>query len=356
MATIIQAAREPVTLEDLRQPLVIAGKELSLRGSIGISILEEDSAAGADELIRDADAAMYIAKRDGKGGYRLFESEMHTGVLARLELRADLQRALSDGQLEVHYQPIVRLVDNRVAGLEALLRWQHPERGLVGPEEFIPFAEETGLIVPIGRWVLQEACRQAAELARLAPDGPALYMCVNLSVKQLQQSDIVADVRDALADSGIKPELLTLEITETMLIEEPEAAVDKLNQLRALGVRIAMDDFGTGYSSLSYLSRFPVDVIKMDRSFLKGGATPETADLSSAIVALGSSLALDVVAEGIELDEQMQRLRDLGCEFGQGFHFARPMEAHRLGAYLADSSSEAGSSHGGPVPSPHDVA
>ncbi len=343
-------------LEDLRQPLVIAGKELSLRGSIGISILEEDSAAGADELIRDADAAMYIAKRDGKGGYRLFESEMHTGVLARLELRADLQRALSDGQLEVHYQPIVRLVDNRVAGLEALLRWQHPERGLVGPEEFIPFAEETGLIVPIGRWVLQEACRQAAELARLAPDGPVLYMCVNLSVKQLQQSDIVADVRDALADSGIKPELLTLEITETMLIEEPEAAVDKLNQLRAIGVRIAMDDFGTGYSSLSYLSRFPVDVIKMDRSFLKGGATPETADLSSAIVALGSSLALDVVAEGIELDEQMQRLRDLGCEFGQGFHFARPMEAHRLGAYLADSSSEAGALPGGPVPSPHDVA
>jgi diguanylate cyclase (GGDEF)-like protein/PAS domain S-box-containing protein len=343
-------------LEDLRQPLVIAGKELSLRGSIGISILEESSAAGADELIRDADAAMYIAKRDGKGGYRLFEAEMHTGVLARLELRADLQRALADGQLEVHYQPIVRLADDRVAGLEALLRWQHPERGLVGPEEFIPFAEETGLIVPIGRWVLREACRQAAELARLSPRAPRLYMCVNLSVKQLQQSDIVADVRDALADSGVQPELLTLEITETMLIEEPEAAVDKLKQLRALGIRIAMDDFGTGYSSLSYLSRFPVDVIKMDRSFLKGGVSPEAADLSSAIVALGSSLALDVVAEGIELEEQMQRLRDLGCEFGQGFHFARPMEAHRLGAYLAGRTPDAGEPHAGPLPSPRDVA
>ncbi len=343
-------------LEDLRQPLVIAGKELSLRGSIGISIMEEDSSAGADELIRDADAAMYIAKRDGKGGYRLFESEMHTGVLARLELRADLQRALTDGQLEVHYQPIVRLSDDRVAGFEALLRWQHPERGLVGPEEFIPFAEETGLIVPIGRWVLQEACRQAAELSRLSPDAPVLYMCVNLSVKQLQQSDIVADVRDALTDSGVKPELLTLEITETMLIEEPEAAVATLNELRELGVRIAMDDFGTGYSSLSYLSRFPVDVIKMDRSFLKGGASPEAADLSSAIVALGSSLALDVVAEGIELDEQMRRLRDLGCEFGQGFHFARPMEAHHLGAFLADRVPGSGESHVGPVPSPRDVA
>jgi diguanylate cyclase (GGDEF)-like protein/PAS domain S-box-containing protein len=343
-------------LEDLRQPLVIAGKELSLRGSIGISILEESSAASADELIRDADAAMYIAKRDGKGGYRLFEAEMHTGVLARLELRADLQRALADGQLEVHYQPIVRLADDRVAGLEALLRWQHPERGLVGPEEFIPFAEETGLIVPIGRWVLREACRQAAELARLSPGAPRLYMCVNLSAKQLQQSDIVADVRDALADSGVQPEFLTLEITETMLIEEPEAAVGKLKQLRALGVRIAMDDFGTGYSSLSYLSRFPVDVIKMDRSFLKGGVSPEAADLSSAIVALGSSLALDVVAEGIELDEQMQRLRDLGCEFGQGFHFARPMEAHRLGAYLADRTPDAGEPRAEPLSSPRDVA
>jgi diguanylate cyclase (GGDEF)-like protein/PAS domain S-box-containing protein len=343
-------------LEDLRQPLVLAGKELSLRGSIGISILDAGSTAGADELIRDADAAMYIAKRDGKGGYRVFEPEMHTGVLARLELRADLQRALEDGQLEVHYQPIVRLADNRVAGLEALLRWQHPERGLVGPEEFIPFAEETGLIVPIGRWVLHEACRQAAELSRLSLDAPELYMCVNLSARQLQQSDIVSDVSDALGDSGIAPELLTLEITESMLIDEPDAAIEKLNQLRALGVRIAMDDFGTGYSSLSYLSRFPVDLIKMDRSFLKEGASPEAADLSSAIVALGSSLALDVVAEGIELDAQMRRLRDLGCEFGQGFHFAKPMESSSLGAFLTGRSPETGAAPAEQVPAPHDGA
>ena len=341
-------------LEDLRQPLVVAGKELSLRGSIGISILEGSSGSGADELIRDADAAMYIAKSEGKGGYRLFEPEMHTGVLARLELRADLQRALESGQFELHYQPIVRLSDGRVSGMEALLRWQHPERGLVYPGDFIPFTEETGLIVPIGRWVLREACRQAT---MVQPEGDAspLYMCVNLSVKQLQHSDVVADVRDALDESGLDPRLLTLEITESMLVDDPEIAVVKLKELRALGVRIAMDDFGTGYSSLSYLSRFPVDIIKMDRSFLRPDSSREAADLSSAVVALGSTLALEVVAEGIELDEQLRRLRDLGCEFGQGFHFAHPMEPGDLVDFL-EASSHDSAAPGTPAPAPHDAA
>ncbi len=344
-------------LEDLRQPLMVAGKELVVRGSIGISILEENSAAGADELIRDADAAMYIAKRDGKGGYRLFEPEMHAGVLARLELRADLQRALENGQFELYYQPIVRLADGCVVGMEALLRWRHPERGLVVPGEFIPFAEETGLIVPIGRWVLREACRQAKELQRMAAtEGGPLYMCVNLSVKQLQHSDVISDVEDALGESGLQPRLLTLEITESMLIDDPDIAVVKLNELRALGLRIAMDDFGTGYSSLSYLSRFPVDVIKMDRSFLRPEATREAADLSSAVVALGSSLALEVVAEGIELDEQWQRLRELGCELGQGFHFARPMESGHVLDYLAGSSVRAEGELVKPGPASPDVA
>ncbi|HWX45416.1 MAG TPA: EAL domain-containing protein [Solirubrobacteraceae bacterium] len=328
-------------LEDLRQPLMVAGKELVVRGSIGISILDESSSAGADELIRDADAAMYIAKRDGKGSYRLFEPEMHAGVLARLELRADLQRALENGQFELYYQPIVRLADGQVVGMEALLRWRHPDRGLVVPGEFIPFAEETGLIVPIGRWVLREACRQARELQRLWSGEPHLYMCVNLSVKQLQHSDVISDVQDALAESGLQPHLLTLEITESMLIDDPDIAVVKLAELRALGLRIAMDDFGTGYSSLSYLSRFPVDVIKMDRSFLRPEATREAVDLSSAVVALGSSLALEVVAEGIELDEQWQRLRELGCELGQGFHFARPMESAHMLDYLAGGAAPA---------------
>jgi PAS domain S-box/diguanylate cyclase (GGDEF) domain len=352
--TVVEVAER--ILEDLRQPLMVVSKELALRGSIGISILEPSSSAGADELIRDADAAMYIAKRDGKGGYRLFEPDMHAGVLARLELRADLQRALESGDFELYYQPIVRLADRRVAGFEALLRWHHPERGVVAPEEFIPFTEETGLIVPIGRWVLRDACRKAAALQQLPFDGPPLYMCVNLSVKQVQHSDIVSDVKDALAESGLQPQLLMLEITESMLIDDPELAVVQLRKLRALGVRIAMDDFGTGYSSLSYLSRFPVDVIKMDRSFLRPDASREAVDLSSAVVALGSSLALEVVAEGIELDEQLRRLRDLGCEFGQGFHFAHPMDSGHLDDYLAGILEDAGKKSEEPVPAPHDAA
>jgi diguanylate cyclase (GGDEF)-like protein/PAS domain S-box-containing protein len=343
-------------LEDLRQPLIVAGKELVVRGSIGISIMAGSSSIGADELIRDADAAMYIAKRDGKGGYRLFEQEMHAGVLARLELRGDLQRGLDNGQFELHYQPIVRLADGHVAGMEALLRWHHPERGLVQPGDFIPFAEETGLIVPIGRWVLREACRQAVEVQRLWTDDPPLYICVNLSVRQLQHSGVISDVRDALEESGLAPGLLMLEITESMLIEDPEIAVVKLQELRSLGLRIAMDDFGTGYSSLSYLSRFPVDVIKMDRSFLRPEATQEAADLSGAVVALGSSLALDVVAEGIEFDDQLSRLRDLGCELGQGFHFAHPMEAGHLIDYLSGRPERDGEASGEPVPAPQDGA
>ncbi len=343
-------------LKNLRRPLAVAGKELALRGSIGISILEGRSSASAEDLIRDADAAMYIAKRDGKGGYRLFEPDMHAGVLARLELRADLQRALEDGLFELHYQPIVRLNDGRARGLEALLRWHHPERGLVPPEDFIPFAEETGLIVPIGRWALREACRQAVAINRAQHEGPPLYMCVNLSVRQLQRSDVILDVRDALTESELDPSLLTLEITESMLIDDPEIAVTRLTELRALGLRIAMDDFGTGYSSLSYLSRFPVDIIKMDRSFLRPGATPRALDLSSAIVGLGGSLALEVVAEGIELDEQRQRLRGLGCEFGQGFHFARPMESKSVFDYLAGEPSPASDRSDDPAPVATDVA
>ncbi len=332
ISTAVEVAER--ILEDLRHPLALAGKEVALHGSIGISILEGSSTASADDLIRDADAAMYIAKRDGKNGYRLFEPAMHAGVLARLELRADLQRALDEGRFELHYQPIIRLSDGQIYGIEALLRWQHPERGLVTPEDFIPLAEETGLIVPIGRWALREACRQAVEINRLYEGTPPLYMCVNLSVKQLQHSDVIADVRDALSESGLDPSLLTLEITESMLIDDPEVAIAKLTAMRELGLRIAMDDFGTGYSSLSYLGRFPVDIIKMDRSFLREQLTPETHDLSSAVVALGSSLALEVVAEGIELDGQLQRLRDLGCELGQGFHFARPMESSELPAFV----------------------
>jgi diguanylate cyclase (GGDEF)-like protein/PAS domain S-box-containing protein len=323
-------------LESLTTPLVIEHKELVVRASLGISVVEGDKAADAEELIRNADAAMYIAKRDGKGGYRLFEPAMHEGVLERLELRADLQRAITAQQLELHYQPVVRLADGAVAGLEALVRWRHPERGIVPPDQFIPLAEEMGLIVPIGRWVLREGCRRAKAFQALMPAGSPLSMAVNLSVKQLQHSDVVGDVRDALAESRLDPASLTLEITESVMMTDTEVAIQRLKELKALGVRLAMDDFGTGYSSLSHLSRLPIDILKMDRSFLRAGATPEASGLATAVVALGKTLQLDVVAEGIEYAEQWTTLRGLGCDLGQGFYFARPMEADAVLEYLRD--------------------
>jgi diguanylate cyclase (GGDEF)-like protein/PAS domain S-box-containing protein len=321
-------------LESLAVPLFLDGKEIYIGSSVGISIVGGDATADADELIRNADAAMYIAKRDGKGGYRIFEPAMHEGVLERLELRADLQRAMAGGQLELHYQPVVRLADGMVTGVEALLRWRHPERGIVPPDVFIPLAEEMGLIVPIGRWVIREACRQARQMQTLLPAEPPLTMAVNLSVKQLQHSDIAADVADALAESGLSASCLTLEITETVMMTDTETSLQRLNDLKRLGVRLAMDDFGTGYSSLSYLSRLPVDVIKMDRSFLSAGASPQTSALASAVVGLGETLQLEVVAEGIEYEEQWSGLRELGCDLGQGFLFARPMDAPSALEYL----------------------
>jgi EAL domain-containing protein (putative c-di-GMP-specific phosphodiesterase class I) len=307
-----------------------------VRCSLGIAIAAEDGSADADELIRDADAAMYIAKRDGKGGYRLFEPEMHEGVLQRLELRTDLQRALATDQLELYYQPVIRLSDGTISGVEALLRWNHPERGMVGPDQFIPLAEESGLIVPIGRWVLREGCREGRRLMESLPTDRPVSLAINLSLKQLQHSDIVADVREALEESGLPPHQLTLEITESVLMADTDLAVQRLAELKALGIKLALDDFGTGYSSLSYLSKFPVDVLKMDRSFLQEGASPQAADLANAVVALGSTLSLEVVAEGIEMPEQWKTLRDLGCELGQGFYFARPMNAESARAFLAE--------------------
>jgi EAL domain-containing protein (putative c-di-GMP-specific phosphodiesterase class I) len=305
-----------------------------VRASLGISFAEGDAAGDADELIRNADAAMYIAKRDGKGGYRLFEPAMHEGVLERLELRADLQRAITSDQLELHYQPVVRLADGTVAGMEALVRWRHPERGVIGPDQFIPLAEEMGLIVPLGRWVLREGCRRAKAFQTLHPLGDALSMAINLSVKQLQHSDIVGDVRDALAESRLDARSLTLEITESVMMNDTDLAIERLEELKALGVRLAMDDFGTGYSSLSYLSRLPVDILKMDRSFLRAGATPEASGLGKAVVALGKTLKLDIVAEGIEYAEQWETLRELGCDLGQGYHFSKPLDGDAMLEFL----------------------
>jgi diguanylate cyclase (GGDEF)-like protein/PAS domain S-box-containing protein len=325
-------------IEHLKQPLHLEGKEILVQASLGIAVIDHDAAVDADELIRNADAAMYIAKRDGKGSYRLFEPAMHAEVLARLELRADLQRALVNDEFELHYQPVIRLSDATIKGVEALVRWRHPERGLLGPGEFIPFAEATGLIVPIGRWVLREGCRQAKLIQAQVPSDPPLTMSINISVNQLHHSDIVSDVRDALTDSELDPATLTLEITETVMMSNADLAEQRLQELKALGVHIALDDFGTGYSSLGYLARFPVDIIKMDRSFLVEGSLPVSSGLANAVIGLGKTFELDVVAEGIEFPEQWSTLRDLGCELGQGFFFAKPMDSGSAINFLREAA------------------
>ena len=321
-------------LDALSAPLPVAHTTLSIRASLGISISLPGAATIADELVRNADAAMYIAKSEGKSGYRVFEPAMHHRVLTRLELRGDLQRALDAREFELHYQPLVRLADNVVTGVEALLRWRHPVRGVIPPDEFISFAEETGLIIPIGRWVLREGCRQAHEM-RCRVSGPVLpSIGINLSVKQLFHKDIVRDVRDALLDAGLDPAALTLEITESVMMTDTELAARRLQELHDLGVRLAIDDFGTGYSSLSYLSRFPLDILKMDRSLLAAGAAPVTSGLASAVLGLGETFDLEVVAEGIEDPAQSTTLRELGCETGQGFFFARPMSSTAIAEFL----------------------
>jgi EAL domain-containing protein (putative c-di-GMP-specific phosphodiesterase class I) len=249
----------------------------------------------------------------------------------RLELRSDLQHALALEQLELHYQPVVRLNGRKILGVEALLRWNHPQRGVIPPAQFIPVAEETGLIVPMGRWVLETACREAVRLHERFPRSEPLTISVNLSVRQLQSETLLADVRHALQVSGLDATSLVLEITESLMLADTDYAMAQLNALKELGIRLAMDDFGTGYSSLSYLSRFPVDILKMDRSFV---GSDENGALTSAIIALGASLSLDVVAEGIELPEQASSLEALGCDFGQGYLFARPMPSAALTDFL----------------------
>ena len=268
---------------------------------------------------------MRAAKSDGKGRWVEFEAGMHIAANDRVGLELDLADALETDQLFLVYQPLVDLRDERPKGVEALLRWRHPERGVIGPADFIPIAEETGMIVPIGRWVLRAACAQAAAWSAA---GHALGMSVNVSVRQLERDDLIDDVLDALAGSGLEPASLTLEITESALMHDPGSVVRRLHAIKKLGVRISIDDFGTGYSSLAYVRRFPVDQLKIDRSFISGdGDSRRSATLVQMLVALGKKLGLETLAEGIETSGQLAELRTLGCESGQGFLFSRPLEA-----------------------------
>ncbi len=311
-------------LTSLTQPVLIAGR--SVLPGVSIGVATSDSLGGAKDLVRAADAAMYAAKKAGKGRVEVFQPRHHAAELARQQLRADLTQALEESQFVLHYQPIVDLVTGSIASFEALLRWQHPTRGLVPPSAFVPPAEESDLILGIGRWVLREACQQASSWQRSGSRGAGVKVSVNLSARQFHNPDLVSEVHEAITRSSLDPRLLTLELTETMLLRDTAVTMSRISELRELGVALALDDFGVGYSSLSYLRRFPIDILKMDRSFLDevpGNCQDEA--VVRAIVDLGVRLDLQVVAEGIETAEQATALADLGCPFGQGYHFSRPL-------------------------------
>ena len=322
-------------IEDLGTPFVLQDKEVMVHASVGIA-WSVSGREGAHELLRNADLAMYRAKNRGKGRYEAFKPSMHADVLERMELKEELQRAVDEQEFVLQYQPFVALKTGEVVGVEALVRWNHPTRGLVAPGEFIPLAEETGLILPIGRFVMREACITARYWQRKYPTHPPLRISVNLSARQLQQPGLVEEVAQTLHQCDLNPESLILEITESVLMQDTDATIDKLQQLRNLGVKLAIDDFGTGYSSLSYLKSFPIDILKIAKSFVDGvGNASEESALARAIIKLGGTLRLQTVAEGVELPEQRDQLRELHCNMGQGYYFARPLDSIDMDALLA---------------------
>ena len=328
-------------VDALGEPFSIGGREVMIHASVGIEFAEAQGTR-TDELLRNADVAMYVAKGKGKARYQLFEPSMHTAALRRLEIKADLRRAVEKDEFVLHYQPIVSLNGGALLGMEALVRWNHPERGLLPPLDFISVAEQSGLITPLGRWVLREACRQATKWPL---SNPSISLSVNVSTTQFQQPGLVEDVANALWDSGLDPSILTLEITESVLVHDTDAVIEKLHRLKDFGVKVAIDDFGTGYSSLGYLKRFPIDILKIDKSFIDGvGNGAEEAAIAQAIIKLGESLGLEVVAEGIELPEQIDALQLLRCERGQGFFFSAPVDAETMGGLLANGSFPVGRS------------
>jgi EAL domain-containing protein (putative c-di-GMP-specific phosphodiesterase class I) len=306
------------------------------RASIGVALDRGEKAITAIELLRDADTAMYLAKASNRGSFELFEPAMHARQLARLQLDGELREALDRSQFSLAYQPIVGFPGGRIVGAEALLRWNHPSRA-IGPLEFIELAEESGEIVAIGAWVLREACRQARLWQKEMPGARDLRISVNASARELVEVSFVEGVEAALAESGLPPTSLALEITESMMLADETAAIAALRRLREIGVHIVVDDFGTGYSSLSYLKRLPVDGLKIDRSFVEGlGEEREKSAIVRATIALARALGLTVTAEGIETATQLRRLLALQCDLGQGYHFSPPLEPALLTSLLAE--------------------
>jgi diguanylate cyclase (GGDEF)-like protein len=325
-------------LDALKPPFTLgatADTSFTVSASIGIATGRRDS---AEELLRDADVAMHRAKWEGKNGYAVFEAGMQDSVQQRVELEMDLRYALERNEFFLVYQPTFALRDLTPMGVEALIRWKHPLRGVVKPKDFIPLAEEAGLIGEIGKWVLEQACTQGAAWREA---GYTIGVAVNVSARQLDSDQLLADVENALAASGLDASALTLEITETALVRNVEETVRRLLAIKGLGARVAIDDFGTGYSSLAHLQRFPVDALKIDRSFIAGlGQSGESETFIRALVQMGRALSLETVAEGIDREEQLAKLQDEDCESGQGYLLGRPLDAARIEAFLSNAATE----------------
>ena len=328
-------------ITQLLTPLVLHDREVFTAVSLGIAISHGEY-GDPDDLLRDADTAMYQAKTGGKGRVVTFDRSMNTHALERLELETGLRRALENNEFRVHYQPIMSMENGVISGVEALVRWEHPRQGLIPPSKFIPLAEETGLILALGRWVLEESCRQAVRWEQESPETAHWVISVNLSARQIQQEHLVDEVARILRETGMAPERLKLEITESVMMSDSEATLGKLHALKALGVKLAVDDFGTGYSSMAYLSTLPIDTLKIDRSFVnKIGAHPESEAIVRTIVSLAKVLNLQVTSEGIETAEQHTYLQDLDCDWGQGYLFAHPLTEGEVGKMLDKARDEA---------------
>jgi diguanylate cyclase (GGDEF)-like protein len=330
-------------LKTLGETYVIKGNRITSTASIGITT-SDVGYDDAEAMLRDADTAMYNAKSTGKARYVLFDPAMHEQVRARMEMENELQQVIERGELVLHYQPIVALGDRSLEGFEALVRWQHPTRGMISPAEFIPVCEETGLIVPVGYWVLREACRQLKEWQAAQPAAAKdLTISVNVSARQLATPDLVERFTKIFQETGVAPSSIVLEITESVMIHNADAAIAVLDRLTALGIRFHMDDFGTGYSSLSWLHRLPLAGLKIDRSFVRHiGDRPDYAAVITGIIGMAKSLGLTLVAEGIESVEQVTMLQNMACEKAQGYFFNRPMTPVDATAYLQRTAKTGG--------------
>jgi len=329
VAESIQACQRITTA--VREPIAVNDNTLNITASVGVVVNSGDYHS-ADEMLRDADTALHRAKTDAQGSYVVFDNAMYEDAVRFIDRKNGMQKALVEGVFDVHYQPIIDLETGQLSSMEALLRWPHPEEGMIPPEEFIPIAEATGLIMPLGEYVLRKVCNQIRSWGDMGLDG--FRVAVNFSARQFE-TDVSALVQDAMATSGIKPSTLTIEITEGLAMKNVEHYTTMLEDLRRLGVNISMDDFGTGYSSLSYLKRFPLTTLKIDRSFIKDLHIDEDdKEITKAIIAMGQSLNLTTLAEGVENEEQLEILRDYGCDYIQGYYYSKPMPAAEMTEYL----------------------